>query len=571
MNSPEIDGTVATLARHKTEWATLPIRRKIAYLEELRARTDEVAERWVNAAVDAKQIPRDSPLVGEEWISGPWALLKGLSVLVRTLEAIDKGGPTFNPNAVHTRPEGQVVVDVFPGTLFDRLLLSGYSAQVWMQPGVTASNLAENTASFYRESSPRGKVTLVLGAGNIASIPPLDLLYKMFAEGMVCVLKMNPVNDYLGPFFEEIFASLVAAGFVGFAYGGADVGAYLVAHEGVDEVHITGDYRTYDAIVFGRGEEGEKRRQRDEPVVSKRVTAELGNVSATIVVPGPWSDADIAYQAEHVVTQKSHNAGFNCVAAQVLVLPAEWDRSADLVASVRRTMKRIPAREPYYPGAAERQAAAVAAHPEAELIDMPADDGVSRALITGLDAADKNEYCFSHEFFSNVLSVTSLRGTSAGEFLRAAVHFANENLWGTLGVNLIIHPQTMKELGPALDEAIAELRFGCIGINAWIGVGFLFSETPWGAFPGHPRNDIRSGTGVAHNSLLFDKPQKSVVRQPFYPFPRNLLHGEMHLSPKPAWFVTNKQAHVVGRRFTRFESHPGFRHLPGLFFAALRG
>src|SRR5205814_2720761 len=195
---------------------------------------------------------------------------------------------------------GQIVVDVFPNSLFDRLLLSGFSAQVWMQPGVTRDNLAEHTASFYRRASPKGQVALVLGAGNIASIAPLDVLYKMFAEGMVCVLKLNPVNDYLGRFFEEIFASLSASGFIGFAYGGADVGAYLVAHDGVDEIHITGDHRTYDAIVFGTGEDGSKRRQHDKPVVGKRVTAELGNVSATIVVPGPWSDADIAYQAEHV-------------------------------------------------------------------------------------------------------------------------------------------------------------------------------------------------------------------------------------------------------------------------------
>jgi aldehyde dehydrogenase (NAD(P)+) len=228
-------------------------------------------------------------------------------------------------------------------------------------------------------------------------------------------------------------------------------------------------------------------------------------------------------------------------------------------------MQSIPAREPYYPGAAERRGAAVVAHPDAELIDT------SRALITGLDASSNEEYCFNHEFFSNVLSVTSLPGKTAADFLRAAVTFANEKVWGTLGVNLIIHPQTMKDLGPALDEAIASLRYGCIGVNAWIGVGFFLAETPWGAFPGNSRNDIRSGTGVAHNSLLFDKPQKSVVRQPFYPFPRNLLHGELHLSLKPPWFVTHKQEHTVGRRMARFEARPGWRHLPGIFLAALRG
>jgi len=571
MNAVEIDRTVTMLAQHRDEWATLPIAQKVNYLQELRSKADEVAERWVNAAVKAKRIPSDSPLVGEEWMSGPWALQKGLSVLIRTLKAVDKSKSPYEVDSLHTRPDGQLVVDVFPRSLFDRLLLSGFSAQVWMQHGVTAENLAQHTACFYRDRSPRGRVVLVLGAGNIASIAPLDVLYKLFGEGMVCLLKMNPVNDYLGKFFEEIFSSMVTAGFVGFVYGGADVGAYLVAHEGVDEVHITGDYRTYDAIVFGSGAEGEKRRLRDEPVVTKRVTAELGNVSATIVVPGPWSDADIAYQAEHVVTQKSHNAGFNCVAAQVVVLPAEWDRSNDFLAAVRKTMKSIPAREPYYPGAAERQGAALAAHPDAELIDNPSNERLSRALITELDASSKDEYCFTHEFFSNVLSVTSLPGKTAADFLRAAVLFANENVWGTLGVNLIIHPQTIKELGPVLDKAIADLRYGCIGVNAWIGVGFLLSETPWGAYPGHPRNDIRSGTGVAHNSLLFDKPQKSVVRQPFYPFPRNLLHGEMHLSPKPPWFVTNKQEHTVGRRIARFEARPGWRHLPGIFLAALRG
>jgi aldehyde dehydrogenase (NAD(P)+) len=572
MNQSEIDQSVVTLVQHKDEWATLPIGRKLSHLEEMRGKTGKVAERWVDAAAKAKRIPGESPLSGEEWMSGPWALLRGLNQLTRTLSALEKGQPPpLARDAVHTRPDGQVIVDVFPSSIFDRLLLNGFSAEVWMQPGVTAEQLTGQMASFYRESSPRGKVVLVLGAGNIASIAPLDVLYKMFGEGRVCLLKMNPVNDYLGPFFEEIFGSLIDAGFVRFAYGGADVGAYLVAHEGIDEVHVTGDYRTYNAIVYGTGEEGETRRQRDEPAVTKPVTAELGNVSPTIVVPGPWSPADIAYQAEHVLTQKTHNAGFNCVATQVLVLPEEWDKTDDFVAAIRGMMKRSRPREPYYPGAAQRQGAVVAEHPEAELFEPVPGGAIPRVLITGLDATNSEEYCFTHEFFSDVLSVTKLPGSTAAEFLAAAVHFCNENLWGTLGANIIVHPQTMKELGPALESAIAGLRYGCIGVNAWIGVGFLLSETTWGAYPGHERDDIKSGTGVAHNSLLFDKPQKTVVRQPFFPFPRNLLHGEMHMSPKPAWFVTNKQSHNLGRLITGFEARPRFRDLPGIFVAALRG
>jgi hypothetical protein len=37
----------------------------------------------------------------------------------------------------------------------------------------------------------------------------------------VVVVKMNPVNDYLGPLLRKAFAPLVEAGFVEFAYGGA--------------------------------------------------------------------------------------------------------------------------------------------------------------------------------------------------------------------------------------------------------------------------------------------------------------------------------------------------------------
>lgn len=45
-----------------------------------------------------------------------------------------------------------------------------------------------------------GSVALVLGAGNQASVPPLDILHKLVVEGAVVICKMNPVNEYVGPF-----------------------------------------------------------------------------------------------------------------------------------------------------------------------------------------------------------------------------------------------------------------------------------------------------------------------------------------------------------------------------------
>ncbi len=565
------DEAVAALGARKDAWARLPIGRKIGYLERARERTVQVAPRWVAAAVAAKGLAPTSPTAGEEWLSGPWVLF-ALNRLIETLRAVEREGtPHLERGAVCTRPDGQVVVKVFPRSLFDRLLVNGVSAEVWMQPGVTPATLRETMAVFYQRTEPAGSVCLVLGAGNIASIPPLDVLYKLYAEGQVCLLKMNPVNAYLGPFFERIFDALIADGYLRVVYGGAEAGAALCAHAGVDTIHVTGSYRTHDAIVFGGGDEGAARKGRNEPLLDKPISSELGNVSPTIVVPEPWSAADLRYQAEHIATQKMHNAGFNCIAAQVLVLPAEWEQTPALLESLRAVLRGTPPRAPYYPGAAQRQRLFAAQHPEAELFDRPEPGGVPRTLIAGLSPWANDEICFRDEAFGSVLAQTALPGRDAAAFLRAAVSFCNEKLWGTLGANIIVHPRTARALGAELEQAIADLRYGCVGINAWTGVGFLLAPASWGAFPGHTPDDIQSGSGVVHNSLLFDRPQKSVVRAPFYPFPRGLWHGQRALLPKPPWFITNRRGRALGQRLTAFEAAPGFRHLPGIFFDALRG
>ncbi len=102
-------------------------------------------------------------------------------------------------------------------------------------------------------------------------------------------------------------------------------------------------------------------------------------------------------------------------------------------------------------------------------------------------------------------------------------------------------------------------------------MGFLIAQAAWGAYPGHPQNDIQSGTGVVHNALLFDKPQKTVVWAPFAPFPRSILAGEFHTSPRPPWFVTNQTSETTARRLTRFAANPSPLKLPGIFASALRG
>ena len=568
----QVDEQVDVLQQQKDAWAALPVARRIAYLDEVRGRVNNSAQRWVEAACAAKGLSIDAPVAGEEWSSGPWALIYGLNRYLETLRQVVKdGAPSIVAKRVRTRPNGQVIAKVFPETAIDNLLLNGVRGEVWMEPGVSAGELASQMGAAYRRRPDHGVVSLVLGAGNISSIAPMDVLHKLVVEHSVVLLKMNPVNDYLGPIFEDIFEPLVRDGFMAMTYGGPEVGEYITGHPGIEEIHMTGSDRTHDAIVWGTGPAAQDRKRAGTPLNTRRMTSELGNVSPMIVVPGPWDERDIRFQAEHIATTKLHNAGFNCIGTQVLVMPETWDRADALMAAVRDMMTTTPPRQAYYPGAAQRQQAIVESHAAAQVVDDRPANEVPRTMVEGLDSGDSNESLFRQECFVSVLTSTTIPGADPGEFLRNAVDFCNERLWGTLGATVLVHPHTMKELGPAFEDAIARLRYGTIGINIWSGVGFLLAQLPWGAYPGHTLDDVQSGIGWVHNTKMFDRPLKSVLYGPFYPYPRSMVKGTGTMLPKPPWFVLNKRGHLVNRRFTSYEFDHNPARIPGIFADALRG
>ena len=170
------------------------------------------------------------------------------------------------------------------------------------------------------------------------------------------------------------------------------------------------------------------------------------------------------------------------------------------------------------------------------------------------------------------MSTRRLSANSAAQYLRDAVAYANDQLYGTLGANIIIHPTTLREIGEeTFEEIIAELRYGTIAVNAWTGLGFLMPQCPWGAFPGHTLDDVQSGIGFVHNTYMFDRVERCVVTAPFRPFPRNLLSLDFSLLPRPPWFVTNRKQHKLGKLLTRFQYRPSLLKIPRIFLNALLG
>src|SRR6476661_8129619 len=350
----QLEAAVGRLRENARKFTQLSLDDRAQLARSMQAGYLKVARASVEAACAAKGIGLGTPLEGEEWTFGPWFVVRHLRLIRQSLLSLKHTGNTPIGQIGRTADQ-RLAVQVFPASTIDGTLFMGVRVDVHLQSGVTAEEMQRSRASLYKSPAHEGRVVLVLGAGNISGIPSMDLLSKMFNEGKACILKMNPVNAYVGPFLEEAFAEPIRQNFLAVVYGGAGEGAYLANHRDVDEVHLTGSDRTFDQIVWGpAGPEREARKAQGRPVLQKPVTAELGNVSPVIVVPGQYSAKELAHQAEDVAAGLTCNASFNCNANKVLIMPKGWSQREAFLAALENVLSKVATRVPYYPGAEGR-------------------------------------------------------------------------------------------------------------------------------------------------------------------------------------------------------------------------
>ncbi|MDQ0614166.1 acyl-CoA reductase-like NAD-dependent aldehyde dehydrogenase [Microbacterium sp. W4I4] len=560
-----LDADIALLQQGSRTWASLTVAQRVTLLHALRVSVAAVTEDWANTAADSKGLRPGHPLRGEEWLSGPYSVLGAIDAYADTLTRLAAGQSALEGVGIGRAPGGRTKIDAFPLTGIDRFLLSGFTGEVWLEPGITPKTARSAAGLAQLTPAASGGVGLVLGAGNITSIPVLDVVYELLAHNRVALLKVNPTQDALVPVFERALAPLIEPGFLRIVRGGPAVGAYLTGHRDLVHVHITGSAATFDTIVWGQGPAARRRRRENRPQLKKPITAELGGVSPIIVVPGEWTDADLTFQAEHVATMRLQNGGHNCIAGQVVIISSDWPQAEQFRAALRRAYAGAPERPIWYPGSPSRMRQAGEDYPDALVLA----DRLLVEIESGEDAAALQ----TTEYFAPVLGVVEAPGIGQ-TFLDAAVAHANDELQGTLGANVIIDPATQRSLGAGFERAIAELRYGSIAINAWTAVGFITPTLTWGAFPGNTIDDVGSGIGVVHNALLLDHVERSVVRGPFRPFPRSLPvlngGGRMTILPTPPWFVTARTGAKVSEGLTRFRADGGILSLIRTLIQALR-
>eukprot|EP01065_Artemidia_motanka_P003969 TRINITY_DN1191_c10_g1_i1.p1 TRINITY_DN1191_c10_g1~~TRINITY_DN1191_c10_g1_i1.p1 ORF type:complete len:541 (+),score=143.16 TRINITY_DN1191_c10_g1_i1:77-1699(+) len=532
---------VAAVAQSKDRWAELPDSKKLEYLLHARDRLEAVAPAWAAACNQSRKITQAYPhLDGAGWVMGPGGTGLYLNALIRTYESLVHTGKP--PQGAVRQVGDQKVVNVFPLSLQEKVFMPAVS-ELWLEPGKPA------TQGKCREK--RG-VCGILGAGNYEI--PIDIMSKMFVESKVAVYCKHPNLEGSNHVVADVFEKLISDGFLSVVQPGVQLADAVVRDERVDEVLLTGGAATYDKIVWG----DEAAKKAGKRRVEKPVEAELGAVSPYILTPGPWTQKELDHHAKALVGFKTMNSSAVCASPQLLFLQEGWEHRDYFMSRVRHYLAERPL-PVFYGGTQERADAAAAAYPGRSEVIAVGGDGDIKPVIVSMDEGQIGSFSCVNEAFAPVIAEVPVAAATPAEFLEKVQRTVNsDQVFGSLSCSVFIHPTTEKELGKEkIDSWLQGMEWGTTSVNDWGGSGVFFPTSMWGAYPKHTPSNIQSGQGLIGNFLMYDYPQKQVVRSPF-------------ISPAhPKGVPTVKDAEVY-RRMGSYMMRPGWLRLGSVIVGAVR-
>ncbi len=541
----DIDRFITTLRTKSKEYNSINNVQLASMLEETISNIKEVSFFWATICSDNKGTTK-TPAEGEEWLGGPFASVLATQYYIKSLTNDDD----LTEKKYNSEENSY---KVFPNSFIERITFPFIDAKVIFNKSMSFDDI-NKYRGFSKRYEIDPSITLVLGAGNFSSIPYLDVLYHLITRKSVILLKLNPVNEYLKPVFEKVFQNFIERGYIIVTTGNIDESKYMANHPGINHIHLTGSDKTFEDIVYGRElTEKERTTKSLSKINNKPISSELGNVTPIIIHPGKWSTSDIKYQARKIVTAKLNNNGFNCIAAQVVVLPDGWGQTETLIKFVKHYMSKAKERKAYYPESIER------------LEKLEKDKGYERVnalscvtphLTREIKAYSKFEI---DEVWSSTIYFKKIEYTSVEDFANKAIDYCNDELWGNLGVSVIIKDHDRKFNEHITNLYVDNLNYGTVAINEWAAIGYIIPQLPWGGFPGNRDNDIQSGQSVVHNSMLFESPLKGVVNTKF----------RISRIIDPPWFVTNKKARRLFKNLTYYQINNSNINFLKLIFAAL--
>ena len=542
----DIDRNINSLRVNSKEYSKIENSKLISLLEESINNIKEVAYYWATIAAEKKGVT-GTVGEGEEWLGGPFATVFGMQYYIDTLKDLNKplDSNLFN-NELNT-------YKVFPNNFLEKIFFPFISAEVKFNKNIKFNEI-EEYRGFAMRYSHDSSISLILGAGNVSCIPLLDAIYHLVAKRSVVYIKLNPVNDYLLPVYEKVFKNFISLGYVVITKGSLNESKYMTTHNGIDHIHLTGSDETYEHIVYGKLlNDDEKKLKNIKKVNNKSFSSELGNVTPIIVHPGNWSNSELKFQARKIVTAKLNNGGFNCISAQIVILPEEWNQTDKLIKYIKMYMKKIDDRLSYYPNSLKVLNGLEKDKNYERLNDQTCATPHLSREIKAYSKFETSEIWGTSIYFKKIGYEDEL------DYVNNAISYCNETLWGNLGATVLIKKYNNKKIKPITNTYVDNLKYGTVAINEWSAIGFIIPTLPWGGYPGNKDNDIQSGQNFVHNSMFFESPLNGVVYSKF----------RMSNIIDPLWFVTNKKGKKVFKNLTYFQIDKSFSNFIKLALSAV--
>ena len=539
-STDSMQGALLRLAAGATRHTSRDAAARARLALECAARVAAEADAWAQTAVAVKQpgsvvgkpgMPAGRSALAEEMATGPLATLRLLVITARALADIGRGGLPQARGPLRLAHSGagiagaaRIEVDVMPAPgLFDSMIFRGHSATVrCVNPG--GIDAFTRVWQLEAQSRPRsGGAAVVLGAGNVTGLAAADCICQIFEHGRASLLKLHPLHAPLEPVLRRALAPLIEAGLLEIITGDAEVARAAASSSLVTHVHLTGGQAAFDALVWG----GRDPHAPDAmPVLAKSITCELGNVTPWIVVPGNYTPAQLACQADTVAASIANNTSFNCIATKMVVTCRSWPQRDAFLGLVARRLASLPARPAWYPGAAAAWQAIAGGQ-------LPADGTLPWVFRTGIDIVRQPEW-IAREWFVPVAAETAIDADDIEAFCTRASGLTH-SLPGSLAASVTAPGSLSPRDRERVELLLEHLEYGVVALNGWSALAYALGSVPWGGFPGGTLAAPASGIGRVHDPLLLPLVHNSIIRAPLVAW------------PEPPWFPWSPRGPQLAR------------------------
>ncbi len=215
----ELDRNITTLRINSSELSKMSNQELIVLLNKTIENIQGIAYYWATLSAEKKGILQKHK-EGEEWLGGPFVSILTLQYYIDYLEKNDQLD-------INKFDDSKNSYKVFPNKFIEKLTFPLLNAEIRFSKSMNFEQINEYRGFKQRIGTDSGSVTLILGAGNVSSIPFLDTIFHLVANRSSIILKLNPVNDYLNPVFQKVFHEFIERGFISVVNGDIPTSKYL--------------------------------------------------------------------------------------------------------------------------------------------------------------------------------------------------------------------------------------------------------------------------------------------------------------------------------------------------------